>query len=121
MGPRSTKDPADRHWFVAVVLPSQVFLIGNDTLVKEINVTNNITNTYAMMLQCHCFVNTRADLATERERHWTTGKPADRAKLDFWCRCAISQASCLINACLRQLTFPFLARNLVPRAFHLKP
>ena len=74
------------------------------------------TSIYATRLQCHYFVNTRADLATERERHWTTGKPADRAKLDFWCRCAISQASCLIYACRRQLTFPFLARNLVPRA-----
>ena len=50
------------------------------------------------------------DLATARERHLTTGKRAERTKLDFWCpicRSAIGQASCLICARRRQLTFPF--------------
>ena len=85
---------------------------------------NLITSIYTMRLQCHCFVHRQADLETELERHLMTGKPADRAKLNFRCpvcRSAISQASCLICARRRQLTFPFLARNLVPRTFHLKP
>ena len=49
------------------------------------------------------------DLAKERERHLTTGKRAERTKLDFRCpicRSAIGQASCLICARRRQLTFP---------------
>ena len=52
----------------------------------------------------------KADLATERERHLTTGKRAERTKLDFRCpicRSAIGQASCLICARRCQLTFPF--------------
>ena len=54
-----------------------------------------------------------AGLATERERHLTTGKRAERTKLDFRhpiCRSAIGQAkqaSCLICARSRQQTFPF--------------
>ena len=51
-----------------------------------------------------------ADLATERERHLTTGKCAERTKLDFRCPIcgsAIGQASCWIWARRRQLTFPF--------------
>ena len=51
-----------------------------------------------------------ADLATGRERHLTTGKRAERTKHDFRCsicRSAIGQASCLICARRRQLTFPF--------------
>ena len=51
-----------------------------------------------------------ADLATGRERHLTTGKRAERTKQDFQCpicRSAIGQASCLICARRRQLTFPF--------------
>ena len=51
----------------------------------------------------------KADLATERERHMTTGKRAKTTKLDFRCsicRSAIGQTSCLICACRRQLTFP---------------
>ena len=50
------------------------------------------------------------DLATEGERHLTTGKRAERTKLDFRCpigRSAIGQASCLICARSRQLTPPF--------------
>ena len=50
------------------------------------------------------------DLATERERHLTTGKRAERTKLDsqcLICRSATGQASCLICAHRRQLTFPF--------------
>ena len=46
------------------------------------------------------------DLATERERHLTTVKRAERTKLDFRCpicRFAIGQASCLICARSRQL------------------
>ena len=42
-----------------------------------------------------------ADLATERERHLTKGKRAERTKLDFRCpicRSATGQASCLICA-----------------------
>ena len=42
-----------------------------------------------------------ADLATERERHLTTGKRAVMTKLNFRrpiCRCATDQASCLICA-----------------------
>ena len=49
-----------------------------------------------------------ADLATER--HLTTGKRAERTKLDFRCpicRSASGQASCLICACSSQLAFPF--------------
>ena len=49
-------------------------------------------------------------LATERERHLTTGTRAERTKRDFWCpicRSAISQASCLTCARTRQLTSPF--------------
>ena len=38
-----------------------------------------------MRLQCHCFVHRQADLETELERHLMTGKPADRAKLNFRC------------------------------------
>lgn len=38
-----------------------------------------------MRLQCHCFLNRQADLETELERHLMTGKPADRAKLNFQC------------------------------------
>ena len=52
----------------------------------------------------------KADLATERERHLTTGKRAKRTKLDFRfpiSRSAIGQASCLICAHRRQMTFPF--------------
>ena len=43
----------------------------------------------------------KTDLATERERHLTTGKRAERTKLDFRCpifRSTIGQASCLIWA-----------------------
>ena len=50
------------------------------------------------------------DLATERERHLTTGKLAETTKLDFRCsisHSAIGQASYLICARRRQLTFPF--------------
>ena len=50
------------------------------------------------------------DLATEGERHLTTGKRAVRTKLDFRCpicRSAIGQASCLMCARNRQLTPPF--------------
>ena len=46
------------------------------------------------------------DLATERERHLTTGKRAERTKLDFRrpiCRSAIGQASSLICRRSRQL------------------
>ena len=52
----------------------------------------------------------QADLATERERHLTTGKRAERTKLDFRSpigHSAIGQASCLICARCRQPTFPF--------------
>ena len=52
----------------------------------------------------------QVDVATERERHLTTGKRAERTKLDFRCpicHSAIGQASCLICARRRQLTFPF--------------
>ena len=52
----------------------------------------------------------QADLATERERYLTTGKRAERTKLYFRfliCRSANGQASCLICARRRQLTFPF--------------
>ena len=52
--------------------------------------------------------NERADLAIERERHLTTGKRAERTELDFRypiCRSAIGQASGLICASSRQLTF----------------
>ena len=79
-----------------------------------------------MRLQCHCFVHRQADLETELERHLMTGKPADRAKLNFRCpvcRSAISQASCLICARRRQLTFPFLAPSRAqpcPEGFSLK-
>jgi len=41
------------------------------------------------------------DLATERERHLTTGKLAERTKLDFRCsicRSAIGQASCFASS-----------------------
>ena len=51
-----------------------------------------------------------ADLATGRERQLMTGKRTERTKHDFRfpvCRSAIGQASCLICACRRQLTFPF--------------
>ena len=52
----------------------------------------------------------QADLATERERHFTTGKRAERTNLDFQCpicHSAISQASYLVCARRCQLTFPF--------------
>ena len=52
----------------------------------------------------------QAGLATGRERQLTTGKRAERTKHDFRCsiyRSAIGQASCLICARSRQLTFPF--------------
>ena len=52
----------------------------------------------------------QADLATERERHLTTGKRAERTKLDSRCpicHSALGQASCLICARRCQLTFPF--------------
>ena len=55
----------------------------------------------------HC---QQADLATERERHLTTGNRAERTKLDFRspiCRSAIGQVSCFICARRLQLTFPF--------------
>ena len=55
----------------------------------------------------HCYF---SGLATERERHLTTGKRAERTKLDFRCpicRSAIGKACCLICARCRQLTFPF--------------
>ena len=51
-----------------------------------------------------------ADLATEQERHLTTGTRADRTKRDFRCsicRTAIGQASCLTCARSRQVTSPF--------------
>ena len=54
--------------------------------------------------------NNSADLATERERHLTTGKRAESTKLDLQCpicRSATGQASCLICARRRQLTFLF--------------
>ena len=47
---------------------------------------------------------------SKRERHLTTGKRAERTKLDFRCPIcctAIGQPSCLICARRRQLTFPF--------------
>ena len=50
------------------------------------------------------------DLATGRERQLTTGKRAERTKHDLRCsicRSTIGQASCLICARRRQLTFPF--------------
>ena len=52
----------------------------------------------------------QTDLARERERHLTTGKSAETTKFDFRraiCSSAIGQASCLICARSRQLTFPF--------------
>ena len=52
----------------------------------------------------------KAYLATERERHLTTGKPAEKTKLDFRCPicCSdIGQASCFICPRSRQLTFSF--------------
>ena len=57
-------------------------------------------------------------LATERERNLTTGKRAERTKLDFRCpicRSAIGQASCLICARRRQLTFPFCCYSATVR------
>ena len=51
-----------------------------------------------------------ADLATGQERQLAKGKRADRTKHDLRCpiyRSVIGQASCLICACHRQLTFPF--------------
>ena len=48
--------------------------------------------------------------ATERERQVTAGKRAERTKRDFRCPIygsAIGQASCLIYARRRQMTFPF--------------
>ena len=60
-----------------------------------------------------------ADLATERERHLTTGKRSERTKLNFRypiCRSAIGQFSCLICARSRQQTFPFCCSlNLINR------
>ena len=50
------------------------------------------------------------DLATGRERQLTTGKRAERTKHDFRspiCRSAIGQASCLICARRRLMTFLF--------------
>ena len=47
---------------------------------------------------------------TERERHLTTGKRAERCKLDYRypiCRSAIGQSSCLICSRSRQQTSPF--------------
>ena len=114
-GPRSTKDPDGRHWFVAVVLLSHLSLIENDKLVKEINVINKFNHVYL-----------RHEAPVSLERHLTTGKPADRAKLNFRCPIclsAISQASCLICARRRQLTFPFLAPSRAqpcPEGFSLK-
>ena len=61
------------------------------------------------------------DLATEGERHLTTGKRAERTKLDFRCpicRSAIGQASCLICARNRQLTFHVLLLNQLLNLFH---
>ena len=52
----------------------------------------------------------QADLATRRECQLTTGKCAERNRHDFRCpicRSAIGQASCLICARRRQLTFLF--------------
>ena len=57
-------------------------------------------------------------LATEQERHLTRGKRAERTKLDFRypiCRTAIGQASCLICARRRQLTFPFCCYSATVR------
>ena len=51
-----------------------------------------------------------ADLATGQERQLAKGKRAERTKHDLWCpiyRPVIGQASCLICARFRQLTFPF--------------
>ena len=51
-----------------------------------------------------------SDLATGRERQLTTEKRAENTKHDLRCpicRSAIGQASCLICARRRQLTFPF--------------
>ena len=62
--------------------------------------------------------NSRLILATERERHSTTGKRVERTKLDFRCpicRSAIGQASCLICVSRSQLKFPFCCQiSLVP-------
>ena len=52
----------------------------------------------------------KTDLATEREHHLTTGKHAERTKLDFRypiCRSAMCQSSCLICARSCQQKFPF--------------
>ena len=51
-----------------------------------------------------------SSLREEQERQLTTGKRVERTELDFRCpvyRFAIGQASCLICARRRQLTFPF--------------
>ena len=55
-----------------------------------------------------------ADLATERERHLTTGKRAERTKLDFRCpicHYAFCKASCLNSTRRRQLTFRSVAKG----------
>ena len=60
------------------------------------------------------------DLATEGERHLTTGKRAERTKLDFrcpMCRSATGQASCLI--CAQSSTdAPVLLLNEPLNLFH---
>ena len=57
-----------------------------------------------------------ADLATGRERQLTTGKRAERAKHDFRFQiCRSAQASCLICARCRQLTFTFPFKRCVGR------
>ena len=57
-----------------------------------------------------------ADLATEQGRHLTTGKRAERTKLDLRrpiCRSAIGQASCLI--CARSSTNVFVLLLNLPQ------
>ena len=61
--------------------------------------------TWVFLYSSHRYL---ADLATERGLQLTTGKSAERTKCDFRCpihRTAISQASCLICARCRELTF----------------
>ena len=92
------------------------------SLFVSTSVTTQLAVSFALVLkdiylrltkgiaQVNSNTNRLADLATERERHLTTGKRAKTTKLDFRCpicRSAIGQASCLICARRRQLTFPF--------------
>ena len=59
-------------------------------------------------------VQKQADLATERERHLTTAKRAERNKLDFRCpicRSAVGQTSCFICARRSSTDIPVLLLN----------